>query len=138
MSTVTKLDTRELDRIMRQSGLKARQVVKRFAFKVEGYAKMNAKVATGAMKNSIYTVADGYNGYASAAAQARSKNSEIETVPIPTPATKDIAHVGPCVDYGVFVEFGTSKMAAQPYLIPAVEQASTEFNNGKSWEEVVK
>jgi len=32
--------------------------------------------------------------------------------------------VGTPVEYSVYVEFGTSRMAAQPYLRPAVEQAS--------------
>lgn len=32
-------------------------------------------------------------------------------------------------DYAVFVEMGTRKMAAQPYLIPAVEYVRTRFNN---------
>ena len=32
--------------------------------------------------------------------------------------------VGTPVEYSVYVEFGTSRMAAQPYLRPAVEQAA--------------
>lgn len=112
MSTVTKLDTRELDRIMRQSGLKARQVVNRLAFKVEGYAKMRAPVDTGALKNSGFTIISSRDG--------------------------DPAIVGFTVDYAPHQEFGTYKMAAHPFLTPAVEQMAQEFNNGKTWEEVVK
>jgi hypothetical protein len=31
--------------------------------------------------------------------------------------------VGTDVEYSIYVEFGTSKMAAQPYLRPAIEEA---------------
>ena len=37
--------------------------------------------------------------------------------------------VGTNVEYAAFVEFGTSKAAAQPYLEPAVEMARKEFPN---------
>lgn len=138
MNTI-KLDTREMDRIIKQSGLKARQVVKRLAFKVEGSAKMRAKLVTGALRNSIYTVADGYDGYERAASSAKAANPKVQTSPIPKPSDKDVAHVGPCVDYGAYVEFGTSRGApSQPYLYPAIEEITSEFNSGKTWEEVVK
>jgi hypothetical protein len=39
MTTTIKLDTREMDRIIKQSGLKARQVVNRLAFQIEADAK---------------------------------------------------------------------------------------------------
>lgn len=133
-----KLDTREMDRIIKQSGLKARQVVKRLAFKVEAGAKMRAALKTGALRNSIYTIADRHDGYSQASSAAKGANGKVITGPIPTPSDKDVAHVGPAVNYGAYVEFGTHRMAAQPYLTPAVEAMAQEFNDGKTWEEVVK
>jgi hypothetical protein len=35
--------------------------------------------------------------------------------------------VGTNTEYAIYVEFGTSKMAAQPYLRPAAEQARNEI-----------
>lgn len=35
--------------------------------------------------------------------------------------------VGPSVHYGVYVEFGTRRMAARPYMRPATEQAAAGF-----------
>ena len=35
--------------------------------------------------------------------------------------------VGPHTDYDIYVELGTSKMAAQPYLTPAAEQQRRRF-----------
>jgi HK97 gp10 family phage protein len=37
------------------------------------------------------------------------------------------AQVGPEAAYGGFVEFGTSRMGAQPYMTPAAEQAGEWF-----------
>lgn len=42
----------------------------------------------------------------------------------------DVAYVvGVGAEYGAYVEFGTSKMAAQPYLIPATQEVmNAEFD----------
>jgi HK97 gp10 family phage protein len=37
------------------------------------------------------------------------------------------AYVAPGVNYAYFQEFGTSKMAAHPFLTPAVEKADEDF-----------
>ena len=37
------------------------------------------------------------------------------------------AQVGPDAGYGAFVEYGTSRMGAQPYMTPASEQAGEWF-----------
>lgn len=42
--------------------------------------------------------------------------------------------VGTNVEYSVYVEFGTSKMAAQPYLFPAAEAVMQEIH--QIWEQV--
>jgi len=51
--------------------------------------------------------------------------------------------VGVGVDYGAYVEFGTSRMAAQPYLFPAARQAMrSDFRgierNANTLDEVVE
>jgi isopropylmalate/homocitrate/citramalate synthase len=50
--------------------------------------------------------------------------------------------VGTTVEYSVYVEFGTSKMAAQPYLRPAVEAARRKadrvFERAESTDAAVK
>ena len=63
------------------------------ALVVEGQAKALVPVDTGNLRNSI--------------------THEVE---------KKEARVGTNVEYGPFVELGTVKMAAQPYLNPALEQ----------------
>lgn len=45
--------------------------------------------------------------------------------------------VGDGVDYGVFVEFGTYKMGAQPYLRPAADEVRVVWTP-KFWEDELK
>jgi hypothetical protein len=37
--------------------------------------------------------------------------------------------IGSDLDYSVYVELGTSKMAAHPYLVPALFQALSEYDS---------
>jgi len=69
---------------------------------------------------------------------AKSANPSVTTNPHPTPTGNVIANVGPCVDYAEYLEFGTSRMGAQPYLTPAVEEISRKYNSGSEWKELVE
>lgn len=133
-----KLDTRELDRIARQLNIKREAVGRRMAFQIEKLAKELAPKRYGALRNSIYTVTGRHNGYESASASAKAANPKVNTAPHPTPTGNVIANVGPSVDYAEYQEFGTSRMAAQPYLTPAVEQVSRKYNDGSEWKELVE
>lgn len=84
-----------LDQIREDMRSKAGLVIRKAALDIEAQAKANAPVDTGALKNSIIATKD------------PSK-----------PFTWQVA-VG--VEYGPFVEYGTTKMVAQPFLTPAVE-----------------
>jgi HK97 gp10 family phage protein len=136
MNTV-RLDTAELDRIMKNLGLNRDGMVRKIAFEVEAQAKINAPVDTSAMRNSIYTVTPQQDGYGAASGAALSANPKAATAQHPKPA-QGVAHVGPCVDYAEYVELGTSRMAAQPFLVPAVEQVGNAYNDGSKWQELVK
>lgn len=67
--------------------------------KAESYAKQLCPVDTGRLRNSITH-------------QQQDENTEI---------------VGSNVEYSVFVEMGTRKMKAQPYLRPAAENHGPEY-----------
>lgn len=75
------------------------KIVRKTALDVEATAKQIAPVDTGNLKNSIIT----------------------ET---PEPLS---AIVGPHTDYALYVEFGTSKMSAQPYMTPAAQKHRAPF-----------
>lgn len=78
--------------------------VRRVAADIERTAKQLAPVNTGALRASIGVeyVGDG-------------RSSVMGAV------------IRPTVDYGEFVEFGTSRMAPQPYLMPAFERHMPGF-----------
>lgn len=65
----------------------------------EGYAKMICPVDTGNLRNSITNTMDG----------------------------DDTVVVGTNVEYAPYVEYGTSRTKAQPYLVPAVENHKKEY-----------
>jgi HK97 gp10 family phage protein len=132
-----RLDTTELDRLARALSLNRDQMVRKIAFEVEGVAKTLAAVDTAAMRNSIYTVTPNEDGYGAASAAAQAANPKAATAPHPAPGVGR-AHVGPCVEYAEYVELGTSRMAAQPFLVPAVEQVGQAYNDGSKWQELVK
>ena len=73
---------------------RASVAVRKALFDIERLAKMRVPVRTGNLRNSIGTDIDagGLGGV-----------------------------VGPTAAYGGFVEFGTSKMGAQPYMNPAAD-----------------
>lgn len=75
------------------------------ALAIQGRAQQNAPVLTGTLRRSIHTITGGGTGKALTAL------------------------VGPSVDYGKFVEFGTRRMAARPFLIPALEAEREPFKS---------
>ena len=75
---------------------RARQAMKKALGDIASGAKNRAPVDTGALRNSITTQTQGNRDYAR-------------------------GEVGPTVNYGGYVERGTSRMSAQPYLRPATD-----------------
>lgn len=79
--------------------VRASQAVRKTAADIEARGKANAPVDTGNLRNSIGTTQHG----------------DLE------------AEVGPTAHYGAYVEYGTYRMAPQPYLGPAVDAAADGF-----------
>ena len=91
-----RLDTKRLDAIAAKLNTNTEGALKAISFQVEGIAKTLAPVDTGALRNSIHT----------------------ERI------SDKLYTVGDGVEYGIYQEFGTHKMRAQPFLIPALEQVA--------------
>lgn len=87
------LDTRELDRIAAHLGVNVERALASIAEAVQAQAVSRAPVATGALKNSIAT----------------------------EQKSRFLYWVADGVEYGIYQELGTSRMAAQPFMVPAVE-----------------
>ena len=137
-TTSFKLDTRELDKIIRNMDGNKNKVGAHIGFQLQAEAQKRAPRLTSAMSNSIYAVTKDYDGYSGAATAARQANPKVETQPHPKPTGDVLARVGPCVNYAEYVEFGTSRMVAQPFLIPAAEVVFRKLNSGEYWRKLVE
>jgi HK97 gp10 family phage protein len=92
MSISVSVDTSKLDAIIAKLPGNRDKIIKAAAFHILGEARKRAPVATGALRdNSEVVNGDGYT------------NVEFRQ------------------EYAAYVELGTHKMAAQPFLTPAVE-----------------
>lgn len=89
-----KLDTTVLDRITRDLDVNTSEALQSIAFQVEAEAKPLSPYDTGALRSSLHTEKKGKNLY----------------------------WVADGVEYGIYQELGTYKMAAHPFMVPAVEK----------------
>lgn len=87
------------------------QAVRQVAGDVATQAKSNAPVDTGFMKSAIYTVTNDSSTYMA--------SGEHALPPVDAPGDDQTAIVAAGASYSIYVEMGTYKMAAQPFLTPA-------------------
>lgn len=89
----------DIPKLSKRAEQVAAEITAKAAHDVEAHAKNVAPVDTGALKNSI------------AAERVQ---------PL-------LWHVAPHVKYAIYVEYGTRKMQAQPYMRPAAERVREPF-----------
>jgi HK97 gp10 family phage protein len=126
------IDTKEVDRVAAALGKNRDAIVRIIGFDIESASKQLAAVDTSAMRNSIYTETPEGNTFNAAESKAKGANQKAETIQHPKPE-KGFVNVGPSVNYAVFVELGTSRQSAQPFLTPAAESVAQKFNSGERW-----
>lgn len=97
------------------------------AYIIEGYAKVNAVYDTGFMRNSIYAKNRRTSNYAKRVAEARAVNKDGPIMGESDTPSEQSAIVAVAAEYGAYVEYGTSRMGAQPYMRPAVDQHIPEI-----------
>lgn len=116
----TSLDTRVLDAIIKNSNGNVAQAVAKAGFAIEGRAKINAPVDTGALRASIYTsVKEG--------TQRPAPFTGANYVALPTPPDNTTVYVGPSVEYAAAVHFGTHDMEGRPFLLEALRATENDF-----------
>jgi hypothetical protein len=103
-----KLDTAQLDKIAAGLNGNTDQVLGIVANKVLTGAIVNAPVDTGALMNSLHTEHPGQGSWL----------------------------VADGVEYGIYQELGTWKMAAHPFMTPAVHAAEDLLNSGALWKRI--
>ena len=126
------IDTKEVDRVAASLGKNRDAIIRIIGFDIESAAKQLAPYDTTALRNSHYTETAEGNTFNVADSNAKGANSKVTTIQHPKP-DEGFVNVGPSVNYAEFVEFGTSRQAAQPYLVPAAESVSQKFNSGERW-----
>lgn len=111
-----KLDTKGIEDLIKNGPEQIDAAVRATAFQIQGLAQMLSPVATGANRNSIY---------------AKTSKGNVGSPGELGDVLPDVgicqAVIGPSMEYSAFLEFGTSRMGARPYLIPAAEQAQKLF-----------
>lgn len=123
------LDTKVLDRITKELKPKAQKIIAKSAFRVEGKAKMNSPIKFGAHRSSGYTIAPGKNNYGQNTSRARSLNPDA-LIDAPVKPKNDMsAVVGFPMEYSLYLETGTTRMAARPHLVPAMESEEKPLIN---------
>ena len=95
------IDTVVLDKIAADLPRKAGAIVEKYGIAIAGNAAAMAPIDTGALRNSI-VAESGMVGPLTFYAQDG-------------------------VEYGIFQELGTYKMAAQPFMVPTVERWAERF-----------
>jgi HK97 gp10 family phage protein len=103
------LDTSILDRMTAEAKPKAAKIVKKYGIKIAGDAAKAAPVASMA--------SSGYVG-------GSLRNSILSESHMDGDMTF-IVQDG--VEYGIYNEYGTSRMAAQPFFVPAIEANRQKF-----------
>lgn len=105
------------DEVKRRAEILATKSPFEIGLVVEGDAKMLCPVDTGRLKGSI-TVASGDGKRTSPRG-----NGNISTDFIRAPSDKFETFVGTPVEYGPYMEYGTIRTSAQPFLRPALDMA---------------
>jgi HK97 gp10 family phage protein len=95
-----------------------RKTVKAAAFKIERGAKQRAPVDTGFLRNSIYVKTE---------TDSDNRVSGAEAFPEVDIPEHNAAYIAVGARYGIFVEYGTSRMGAQPFFTPAIEAEREPF-----------
>ena len=120
--------TSHKDEVLDELDEKIEIALEEIGLEAEKYAKMKCTVDTGLLRNSITHALDGestaiteYTDDAEKQKGSYSGNAPKES------GGKRVVYIGTNVEYAPYVEFGTSKQKAQPYLKPAVTNHIDEY-----------
>ena len=111
-------DFNHWEEVAQEIDQKANKLVRAAAFKIERRAKGSAPVDTGFLRNSIYVRTED---------SSDQKGSGGELFPELPAAAHNEAWIAVGATYGIYLEYGTSRQPAQPYLVPAVEAERQPF-----------
>lgn len=93
-----KIKNNNIPKVKNEMRLKVQKALEQIGLMGEGYTKLLCPVDTGNLRNSI--------------------THQVDT---------DIVYIGTNVEYGKYVELGTSRMTARPFLVPAIKGHLAEY-----------
>jgi len=100
-------------------------LVKKACFDVQAAAQAKCPVLTGYLKSSIYTHTWDSSTYGQGVTGGGPGASLLPD--LGKPPNDHTAFIGVGANYGIHIEYGTSRMAAQPYLVPAADEVRPSF-----------
>jgi HK97 gp10 family phage protein len=110
------------------------KLVTEAAKQIMAQAQTNAPEATGYMASSIYMKTNSQSTYGNGIGDPPEDSYALEEIETPPSGT---AYVAVAANYGIYVELGTRKMGAEPFLIPALELVGQSFQNGTMLSQVL-
>lgn len=117
-----------INEVVRALGQQAIVALEECGLAAEGYAKRLCAVDTGLLRNSITYAVDG-RGPATGAYSDNSgeqHGSYSGSAPAESGNNRSV-YIGTNVEYAPYVEMGTSRAPAQPFIQPAVESHGNEY-----------
>lgn len=108
------------------------KALRKAAFEVERLAKEGAPVDTGALRASIYVALSGESDYAEASADAEARMQQKKggaVLPEIKPGEDLTAIVAVAAAHGIYIEHGTERQAARPFLQPALDKVGPAFQD---------
>lgn len=116
----------DFGKLAKEAKLAVAKAVRTAAFDIEREAKLLAPVDTGFLRASIYTVTNGGSGFkvSAVSASGRAQRTLFGAV---TVADKYEAAVAVGAQYGIYLEYGTYRSPAQPFMTPAVMRVKPTF-----------
>lgn len=91
-------------------------------------AKANAPVRSGFLQSSIYYRTADASTYGEGVVPGVGDSYMLPEVE--APSGDEVVVISAAADYALFVEYGTHKMAAEPFLTPAVATLTAALNDG--------
>lgn len=127
MSKEVKIDVNShKDDFLKEFDRKREMVLEEIGLIAERYAKDGAHVDTGRMRNSITHATSRYSGVGSYRDDKGNKYADASAKSTPE---EDAVYIGTNVEYAPYVELGTSRNDAYPFLRPAVQNHIKEFQD---------
>jgi HK97 gp10 family phage protein len=106
------------------------KIVAKTTLHIERQAKILAPVDTGFLRNSIYSDIHGTSGRGAAIAAAKRQNASAGvTQALDAEPTRFEGYVIAAAEYAAYVNYGTAKMAARPFLTIAAWQERKRFRD---------